>query len=743
MPLPVWLSSLRRLTAPSGPRPRRRTRSFSRLGLEALEGRWLPSTFLVLNTNDAGAGSLRQAILDANASPGSNEIDFAIGNGGAQTIRPTSPLPALTNPVVIDGTTQPGFAGSPLIDLDGANFTTPAVSTSGLVIRADNSTVKGLAITGFTTARNPDDPSDFPPPSPGLLIQGNGDVVQGNYLGIDTSGTRSVGNDFGLAIYNASNTLVGGTDPGTGNVISGNGRGVYAQGTTGGVFQGNYVGTNPTGTAAMRNFVIGLDIIGSDNLIGGTTAAARNLISGNTTTGVTINGSSNRVQGNYIGTDVTGTRALPNGTGVDSQGSGMTGGLIGGTDPGAGNLISGNEYGILLRGQGDVVQGNTIGTDVSGTQALGNTYGVYLQSASHNQIGGTASGAGNLISGNFGSGAFSGGGTGVYITSAGSRHPPPSTDNVVQGNRIGTDASGTHALRNGYGITIDDGSNNLIGGPQAGAGNLISGNWFAGVQLLELSAGNSLQGNYIGTDATGTLALRNSGEGVYIEGGSNNRIGGTAPGAGNLISGNARTGIFFQISSFGHSGGYVIQGNLIGTDVTGTQPLGNGIDGIQIGWQNSNNTVGGEEPGAGNTIAFNGRDGVFVDRGTGNAILGNAIFANGRLNIDLVNGANHNQAAPVLTSATTDGSSTTVTGTLSSTPNSTFTLEFFVSSTGGPSGSGERLLGSVQVTTDAASNASFTLTFDTAIDVGLLLSATATDSANNTSRFSAGIAVTG
>jgi titin len=702
------------------------------LTVEPLEGRWLPSTFLVTTTNDFGAGSLRQAILDANATPGSNEIDFAIGGGGAQTIRPNIALPEVTNTVVIDGTTQPGFAGSPLIDLDGANVIPPG--TSGLVVRADNSTVKGLAITGWLP--DPDTPYTG---GVGLLIKGNGDVVQGNYLGIDTTGTRSVGNGVGLWIENVSGTLVGGTDPGAGNVISGNGWGVYANGSTGGVVQGNYVGTNPTGTAAMRNFVNGLYIVGSDNLIGGTTAAARNIISGNTGTGVGISGTSIRVQGNYIGTDVTGTRALGNGTGVASAGSVMTGGLIGGTDPGAGNLISGNgRDGVFLgRDSNDnVVQGNFIGTDVTGTAALDNgRAGVYLETALRNQIGGTAPGAGNLISGNFRSGG-GGAASGVYLTRA-------SADNVVQGNTIGTDVSGTRALRNSYGITIENGQNNSIGGPEAGAGNLISGNWSDGVQLLTPLAGNRVQGNRIGTDRTGTLALGNGGNGVSISGGSNDRIGGTAPGAGNLISGNGWSGVSIALSSFGHSGGHVVQGNLIGTDVTGTQPLGNGRDGVEIAWMNSDITVGGEEPGAGNTIAFNRRDGVLVDNGTGNAILGNAIFANGHLGIELLHGANHDQAAPVLTSATTDGTSTTVTGTLTSTPNRTFTLDFFANSVDDPSGSGERFLGSVQVTTDASGNASFTVTLNIAIDPGMFLTATATDSADNTSRFSAGVAVTG
>jgi hypothetical protein len=186
-----------------------------------------------------------------------------------------------------------------------------------------------------------------------------------------------------------------------------------------------------------------------------------------------------------------------------------------------------------------------------------------------------------------------------------------------------------------------------------------------------------------------------------------------------------------------------VQGNRIGTDVSGTQPLGNSRDGVHVLDVNSgNNTIGGEEPGAGNTIAFNGNDGVLVDRSSHIAILGNAIFSNGNLGIELVRGGNHDQAAPVLTSATTDGTSTTVTGTLSSAPNSTFTLEFFASSPGDPSGA-EQFLGSVVVTTDADGNASFSVSFAVAIDPGWFLTATATDAANNSSRLSDPVELTG
>jgi hypothetical protein len=619
-----------------------------------LEDRWLPSTFPVTNTDDAGAGSLRQAILDANATPGTNEIDFAVGGGGVQTIRPSTALPAVTNPVVLDGTTQPGFAGAPLIELDGADVTPGA---SGLEVRTDGSTIKGLAITDFLI-NDPDMPDSV---TPGLLIAGSDNVVQGDYLGTHPVGTGGAGNGRGLWILSGSNNLIGGTTPGARNVISGNGFGVAAidLGNSGDVFEGNYVGTDPTGTARMGNG-FGLYIGGSDNLVGGTEPGAGNLISGNGA-GVELAGITGRVEGNFIGTDPTGTRALPNGIGVEViQGTN----LIGGTEPGAGNLISGNGTGVMFEWS-SLLQGNYIGTDVTGTRALGNVYGVSTE------------------------------GTGRDTT--------------------------------------------LIGGTEAGAGNLISGNRLYGI-ITYSSLHVVIQGNTIGTDITGTHALGNGRHGVFLQTTARTLIGGTAAGAGNRISGNGGDGIRIVDAS----ADILVQGNTIGTDVTGTQPLGNAGDGVHVDRVHTGiNAIGGEEPGAGNTIAFNGNDGVLANGNTHLAILGNAIFANANLGIELLSGANNNQAAPVLTSATTDGTGTTVTGTLTSTPTTTFTLEIFANRVNNPAGAGERFLGSVVVTTDGDGNASFTGTFDTVVDPGQFLTATATDPGDNTSPFSAGAEVTG
>jgi hypothetical protein len=1132
--------SKRQPQLPPQARPRRRTLvSLYRPQVEVLEGRWLPSTFLVTNTDDFGAGSFRQAILDANDTPGTNEIDFAIGSGGLQTIYPATDLPTITRPVTIDGTTQPGFAGQPLIELDGQNA---GGSAMGLTVAAGPSTVTGLVIHDFASA--------------GIAVQGDDNIIVGNWIGTDAMGTTSAPNGYGIVVTGNRNRI-GGTAAGQGNLISGNrltgidfqghfkppdasdnlvqsnligtditgsqalgnGSGITISGgalnnTIGGVSsaarniisanrgpgidfgfgddnraQGNFIGTDVTGTFALGN-VSGVVVSTGNNLVGGAAPGAGNLISGNTLDGVSVS-RSGPVQGNFIGTDVTGTRAIGNGTGVTVTSSAIAP-LIGGSMSGAGNLIAGNRgvglnidngHDVLVQGNrigtdvtgsvalpnrtgviissgsgntiggaatgaGNIISGNTqdgidllhssanqilgdsIGADSTGTLALGNQIGIYIFGGTRNTVGGSASGAGNLISGNSGAGidvvgdgnqvlsnlmgtdaqgsATLGNRDGVILTGsdnivggnivsgntftgvliAGNR-------NSVPGNFIGTDQNGKIALANRDGLVIASGTMNVIGGPDAGQGNLIAGNQESGVAILD-GNGNQVEDNLIGTDVTGTAqlgnrngvmlasgttdnivgpynviagnrgdgvsiagsmnrvegnlvgiavngtaALGNSAHGVDLTGGSNNTIGGTTSDARNVISANQRDGIYISGSGNQILGNYIgtdangaaalgntgsgvniqngtanavggasagagnliaangqygvlifdsnnlVQGNDIGTDVTGTVPLGNNVgvylfrgsmnlvggtasgagnlisgngtgvtvfangsviqgnligtdgsgtkalgnrDGVVItsgttdvvvggatpearnvisgnlntgvfiitssrnliqgnfigtdvtGMQTLangtgvilsgglNNLIGGSTAGAGNlisgnaidgvhvyssfansnfiqgnTITHNGNDGVLVDTGSGNGILGNVISDSGNLGIELVNNGNHNQAFPVLTSAVSDGVSTTIEGTLTSTPRTDFTLEFFADTICNPSGfgEGERLLGSTVVTTDTSGNASFTVTFNIPVDPGQFISATATDPANNTSQFSQCVEVAG
>ena len=394
--------------------------------------------------------------------------------------------------------------------------------------------------------------------------------------------------------------------------------------------------------------------------------------------------------------------------------------------------------GILLEtAGGNTIENCYLGTNVSGTTDLGNAEsGILIDAGSTgNTIG--SPGAGNVISGNDK--------RGVDIVTAG---------NTLQGNYIGLSASGTAAIGNkNEGIRITNAANNIIGGAAAGAGNVISAN-DRGIKVDKAASnGTLIRGNRIGTDAAGSVDLGNKKTGIQIKDGSGTLVGGAAPGQGNLISGNNEHGI--EIDKATATGGLIL-GNLIGTDATGTTALGNSGHGIYIKKDVPNNTIGGTTAGQANTIAFNLGGGVVLknDAGTGHTISGNSIFRNTDLGIDLAedgvtnndpgdgnNGPNDLQNYPVLASADSVGASTTVVGTLNSTANTTFTVEFFADTFPDASGHGEGqvYLGSDSVTTDASGNVSFSLVLPTATPVGGVVSSTATNPANSTSEFSANI----
>ena len=615
------------------------------------------STFTVSTTNDSGPGSLRDAITLANLNSGADVIDFNILPGGAQTINPLTALPTIIDPVTIDGTTQPGFAGTPIIQLNGTGL---PPGTNGLLVTGGNTTVRGLVINRF--GGNAD----------AIEFQTNGgNIVEGNFIGTDLSGNSALPNGGnGVFINGPPNSRIGGTTAAARNVISGNGRGIFISGinSTSNLVQGNFIGTNAAGTADLGNSTVGINIAQGVATIGGTVSGARNIISGNNNSGLNYDASSgNLVQGNFIGTDVTGTVDLGNsqmGVLVTNASANNT---FGGTTPSAGNLVAGNEdHGFQIRQTGttgNLVQGNFIGTRLAGTSALGNEgFGVLIiNNAGNTTIGGVLSGARNVISGNAGSGVAISGGTG----------------NQIQGNYIGTNGTGSAALGNSDGVFIDGSSNNTIGGTAPGARNIIAGNESGNVFITGNGAtGNLIQGNFIGTDASGTIALPGVRfEGVGLSGGANNNIiGGTTAAARNIISGNPGYGI----DILGGTLGNVIQGNFIGTDVTGTAPLGNQLAGVGFSGGNGT-TVGGTGAGVGNLIAFNADEGVLVNAGTGNAILSNSIVSNSGVGIRLnsAGGANNNQAAPVLTSVHSAGGSTTITGTLNSAAATTFNIQFF------------------------------------------------------------------
>ncbi|SIN77733.1 Right handed beta helix region [Singulisphaera sp. GP187] len=412
---------------------------------------------VVTTTDESGPGSLRQAILNANANPGLDTIRFALPADGPRSIRPTSALPTITDPVIIDGTSQPGYQNRPLIELTG---TDAGARANGVTITAGGSTIRGLAINGFAGS--------------GILIQGaGGNQLERNAIGTSSDGESAQGNGLaGITIHESSNNRIGGVASAAGNVVSGNfGSGIILSGTSAkhNVVQGNHIGTDLDGNDPLGNQLDGIVLDNApENRIGGVEPGQGNLISGNQLTGLRILGpgaTGNLAQGNQIGTDRTGTRAIGNAfDGIFD--SGAPGNTIGGTAAHAGNLISGNGgVGIQIhsrKASGNVVQGNLIGTDVTGTLPVGNAHGgVFLNNARGNTVGGTTQGARNVISGN----------PLVGVQLAGRT----ATGNVVQGNLIGTDIQGAPHLGNTIGLFLGGTTGNTIGG-SGSANNTVKGN---------------------------------------------------------------------------------------------------------------------------------------------------------------------------------------------------------------------------------------------------------------------------
>jgi parallel beta-helix repeat protein len=591
-----------------------------------------PTNVLVVSSAaDSGPNTLRQAMDDAVSG---DTITFDTGifpPGNPATIYVTSQLPDLAGNVTIDASNAGAI-------VDGS--ATPP-GEDGFYITSSGNTIQGLQIYGFggdgvvlkDGAQNNTIGGDrsvgagpcgqgnvISGNSHGVRIEGSGttsNTIVGNYIGTDPSGSVAIpSNDpsgRGVFIDGAPNNTIGGTTPSESNVIAG-GIHIYDIGADGNVVIGNYIGLAPDGASALGGGWNGVGI--SDgaayNRIGGPTAAERNVISGNDNAGVHLWGSAhdNRIAGNYIGTDASGTAAVPN----QYDGIGITGGStlnsVGGSNPGEGNLISGNgQYGVRIRDTGttnNTVSGNAIGTDVTGTAALANGSGgvSIADGAEYNTIGGATSAARNLISGN------------------GEEGPPPprpgvwiwgAHHNSVLGNYIGTDVTGSASLPNKPGVVVAGNDNDV-------AHNLISGNAWGGVWAGDGSVpgvtGNKVRGNRIGTDAPGLASLGNDGMGISIwygathtvVGGSNATPGGTCSGDCNVISGNAARGI--QIEGSGTVSN-TVSGNYIGTDVHGTAALGNGTTPGSNGWGiridgAPGNTIGGLTAGERNLISGNG-----------------------------------------------------------------------------------------------------------------------------------------
>ena len=410
-------------------------------------------------------------------------------------------------------------------------------------------------------------------------------------------------------------------------------RGV-AQAASAATITGNLIGTNAAGTMALPNGNDGIDLVDSSfNVIGGTTTGDLNVVSGNAVDGVELNGvetTANVVEGDYIGTDITGTVGIANvsdGVEIDSGASDNT---IGGTSTGARNVISGNtSFGIEIDtgATGNLVDGDYVGVDATGDAALGNITGILIASTA-NTVGGTVAGSGNVIAGNDGSPSFY---NGVQVLIGGFSALDSPDDNLVAGNLIGLDAAGaTLAGATGSGVFVNSGVGNTIGGTVAAARNVISGN-SDGV-LVEGGSANTFEGNYVGTDSSGSVGIGNgaAGSDIAIDGSAGNTVGGTIAAARNVISG-ATAGNGVNIFNTGATGNVVV-GNDIGTDASGTIALPNQV-GINLAITSGNNTIGGATSlagtGAGNLIYGSSFAGINVyEETTTDTIVGNAIVVN-------------------------------------------------------------------------------------------------------------------
>jgi hypothetical protein len=373
------------------------------------------ATFTVINTNSSGSGSLQQAIIDANASVGADIISFNITSGGL-TIGLTNALPSIVEPVTIDGRSQLGYAGAPLIELNGASA---GAAIDGLKINTSNCILGALVINRFLGDQIE-------------ITNGANNIVEGCYIGLSLTGLTDASTGLnGILLTNSPSNTIGGLDATNRNYISGNNQsGVNLGGalSTNNFLLGNFIGLNAT-NGAVVNGADGVRVNAPRNFIGGGATGARNIIAGNTGQGIEITaaGVGTVVRGNYIGTDPSGT--VDRGNSIDGVLVNAGGVVIGGVNAGEGNLISGNTGdGIELNSltaTNNLVLGNIIGANITATSALPNDdNGVFITTSSRsNIIGGVLAGEANII-------AFNGI-DGINVAAA-----VANTNNTFRGNSI-------------------------------------------------------------------------------------------------------------------------------------------------------------------------------------------------------------------------------------------------------------------------------------------------------------------
>jgi parallel beta-helix repeat protein len=558
------------------------------------------ATYTVTSTADSGPNTFRQAVLDANSSVGVPDvINFT---GGLGTITITS-FVQVTDTILLHGGGQQVISGG---------TTTNMIAFSA---GSDGSTITALSViqsAGY-----------------GIALYSNCNRVYGCHLGTDWSDNSGLGNNFGLSISGGYYNYIGGGSVAERNILSGNNNtGVSSYNTVGTRILGNYIGIKSNGTEALPN-PTGVQIYGTatQTFVGGNrTTSEYNVICGNTSYGVYLNGvdaTGNTVAGNYIGVLPTQDAELPNNIGVLVYQA--SGNWIGVPASRYENTISGNNsYGIYLwRGSSDTdphprlnnIQNNFIGICPDTTNVYPNSYGIHIDFADSNLIGGNHSSRhGNYISGNTSHG--------IYFTAG--------NGNTISGNYIGTNEAGDAAVaNNGCGIRVAEGRYNVFGGENSGAslyGNVISGNNSYGLSFERTVSGeqqryNTIQGNYIGLNAAGDATVPNGSHGIYFYiNAGNNIIGDQNPNYRNVIAGNGGYGIR---AHYGFDNKYY--GNYIGTDVSGTIRFSNAGDPMYL-TNNYDNQIGGVNPGEGNILWGSGNFyGIYMSDSFHNTIVANYI----------------------------------------------------------------------------------------------------------------------
>jgi len=565
----------------------------------------------------------------------------------------------------------PGTAGAVLItgNYIGTDLTGAISIPNGYGIFLDRCsgmvpTIGGAGVGNVISGNNFDGVFSFLSPA----------IIKGNTIGMNSGGTQALPNRYGIFVQYvsaATGCQIGGTLPGEGNIIGGhtlttsvpNPAGIFVQGSSNTIIVGNKIGTDVSGNNAVPN-LNGIYIQQNQN-----SRITGNIISGNTGYGIQINEENNPVlKGNKIGVNVAGAQAL--GNGLDGINIGQSENItIGGSNAGDGNIISGNQNGLVsVSGNSTIsILGNLIGTDYTGNKAIpNNSNGIYVNYTAGIIIGSLSTGTGNVISGNLGSGIF---------LDAGANFA------TIQNNNIGVSLSGSLLSNAADGITLRPGGGGEGGGdPSLIDNNIISGNGQMGIDY-QTTSGSAIiiSNNYIGTNKA-YASIGNKLQGVMISG--NN---GTTVISANVIGNNGGQGVLLINSNDNQ-----ISGNYIGTNASG-DILTNQGDGIKlygsshsvIGVTNGTTVLGhggvilaGIEDavtGISNVIAYNKGNGILVDSGAFNILSGNVIHDNGgaankSINLNFADTnpnsvGNNGKAIPLFTSFSSSSGSYIISGT--------------------------------------------------------------------------------